>query len=210
MNSSGHETKWGWIKKLNLTQCATWLILTNEKMSNHNSSQKRTFTILFHFTSSLQNHPRHVSFDIYCNLTSRVMRVLESFKLCLTTSFITHRFPWLWINKLTPHSYREFNPEELTKWLHRSKDVLAEFCVHRSPVWSEVWFNTSTNLSKAALQNLSFANLSTSSWFWVAVLGLSRGWKLCCVRFGPHGEAWGRQAPVICRSMWKGHVLRFP
>lgn len=114
--------------------------------------------------------------------------MLESFKWLLTTSFITPSFPWQWINKPTPHSYREFNPEELTKWLHRSKDVLAEFCVHQSPVRSEVCFCTSTNLSKAAPQNLSSPHLSASSW--VAVLGLSRGWKLCCVRFGADRHLW--------------------
>lgn len=43
------------------------------------------------------------------------MRVLGSFKWCLTSSFITQHFPWLRINKPTLHSYRELNPEQLTK-----------------------------------------------------------------------------------------------
>lgn len=156
------------------------------------------------------------------HLTSRVMRVLESFKLCLTTSFITHSFPRLWINKQTPHSYREFNPEELTKRLHRSsKDVLAAFCVRRSPVRSEVWFCTSTNLRISRSPTCPLPADSELR-FWVC-----RGVESCAQwdldhmeRLGAVGHLWhkgpcGRRmyyvshyallhwgTPTVCPYMW--------
>lgn len=129
-------------------------------MSIHNSSQKTNIhrTISFHIFTA--EPPTTCEFWYLLqkgHLPSRVMRVLESFKLGLTTSFITHGFPRLWINKQTPHSYREFNPEELTKRLHRSSKRCPGWVLcpsKSSSVWSLVlYFHKS--------QSLSFPHLST-------------------------------------------------
>lgn len=144
------------------------------------------------------------------------MRVLlGSFKWCLRSSFITQRFPWLQINKPTPHSHREFNPKELTKWC-RNGYIGPPKTSWVSSVSIEVQFSpkSGSGVSRTSAQPFFRISRSTTGPFPVGSdlrFWVSRGVEGCALwDFGPHRETWGKRAPVTCRSMWQGHVVRFP
>lgn len=127
------------------------------------------------------------------------MRVLGSFKWCLTSSFITQRFPSLRINKPTLHSYREFNPEQLTK---RCRNCYIgppkKSWVSSVSIQVQFGLKSGSGVAQISVQLLfrtSFHHWTISSWLWVEVLGLSRGWSCALWDLG-HIERLGANGPL--------------